>query len=75
MSRDALALLSVQYSYAQRGQQKKIHQRRRRGRRINIFGVWQPGVRFDYALMLGTLKAETYVKLMHWQAEQALIPF
>ena len=42
-----------------------------RGRRINIFGVWEPGVHFDYALMVGTLKAPTYVQLMEWQATKA----
>ena len=59
------------YGYAKRGQQKRIRQRKRRGRRINIFGVWQPKVQFDYALMLGTLKSKTFVRLMHWQAQQA----
>ncbi|HCF25827.1 MAG TPA: hypothetical protein DEV81_01085 [Cyanobacteria bacterium UBA11049] len=59
----------VEYSYAKRGHQKQIRQGRRRSRRINIFGVCQPGIRFSYALMLGTLKAKTdYVQLMNWQA-------
>lgn len=59
---------SAEYSYGRRGVQKSIRQRARRGRRINIFGVWEPGVQFDYALMIGTLKAPTYVQLMEWQA-------
>ena len=59
---------SAEYSYAQQGVQKSIRQHTRRGRRINIFGVWEPGVDFDYALMVGTLKAPTYVQLMEWQA-------
>lgn len=62
---------SVEYSYAQKGVQKSIRQRARRGRRINILGVWEPGVQFDYALMVGTLKAPTYVQLMDWQATKA----
>ena len=56
------------YSYGRRGEQKCIRQPRRRGRRVNIFGVWEPKVRFDYALMVGTLKTPTYVQLMDWQA-------
>lgn len=56
------------YSYGRRGEQKCIRQPRRRGRRVNIFGVWEPKVRFDYALMVGTLKTPTYVQLMNWQA-------
>lgn len=62
---------SVDYSYGKRGQQKKIFQRRRRGRRINIWGVQQPKISFDYALMLGTLKTPTQIKLMEWQADKA----
>lgn len=42
-----------------------------RGRRINIFGVWEPGLHFDYALMVGTITAPTYVQLMEWQATKA----
>lgn len=62
----------VDYSYGKRGQQRKIFQRRRRGRRINIWGVQQPKISFDYALMLGTLKTPTYLKLMEWQASTLL---
>ena len=62
---------STDYGYGQRGEQKQIKQGRRRGRRINIFGVWQPQVQFDYALMVGTLKSATFLKLMNWQADIA----
>lgn len=62
---------AVEYSYALRGEQKLIRQRIRRGRRLNIFGVWEPGTQFDYALMVGTLKAPTYVQLMEWLAGKA----
>lgn len=58
----------VDYSYSKRGVQKRIRQHKRRGRRINIFGIWQPKQRFDYALMVGTLKAPTFVRLLNWQA-------
>lgn len=59
------------YGYSRKGQQKRIVQRRRRGRRINILGIFTPKQRFDYALMVGTLKSQTFVKLMDWQAQQA----
>lgn len=42
----------------------RVGQHRRRGRRINILGVWQPHLQFDYALMLGTLKTATFLPLM-----------
>lgn len=54
-----------------RGQQKKVEQHKRRGRRINILGVWQPQQQFNYALMVGSLKTETFLKLMDWQAAKA----
>lgn len=59
---------SADYSYSKRGVQKRIRQPRRRGRRINIFGVWEPQRRFEYALLLGGLKAPTLVRLLDWQA-------
>lgn len=59
------------YSYGKRGEQKRIKGRKRRGRRINIFGVWQPQVQFDYALMVGALKTSSFLKLMDWQADLA----
>jgi putative transposase len=59
------------YGYSRRGEQKRIVQRRRRGRRINILGIFTPKQRFNYALMVGTLKSKTFIKLMDWQAQQA----
>jgi transposase len=59
------------YSYSKRGQQKRIRQKRRKGRRINILGVFQPKKQFDYALMMGTIKTPTFIKLMNWQADIA----
>ncbi|MFH7023942.1 MAG: hypothetical protein ACHBN1_00670 [Heteroscytonema crispum UTEX LB 1556] len=59
------------YSYGRIGAQKRIRQSRRRGRRINIFGIWEPKRSFDSALMLGTLKTSTYIELMDWQAQIA----
>jgi putative transposase len=38
---------------------------------MNILGIWQPQLRFDYALMLGSLKTATFLKLMDWQASIA----
>ena len=59
------------YAYSPRGQQKCVKQRKRRGRRINILGIWQPKMQFDYALMVGSLKTSTFLKLMDWQASIA----
>ena len=56
MNRVAIVLVPQITAKDEAGEQKSIRQPRRRGRRVNIFGVWEPKVRFDYALMLGTLQ-------------------
>ncbi len=62
---------SCDYAYSLRGQQKQVKQRKRRGRRINILGLWHPKEQFDDALMLGSLKSATFLKLLDWQAAKA----
>ena len=44
----------LSYGYGQIGQQKSIYQRTRKGRRVNIMGVWQEKERFEYTLKVGT---------------------
>ncbi|MBD3887158.1 transposase [Phormidium tenue FACHB-886] len=63
------------YGYVPKGQQKRVVGHRRRGRRINILGIWQPQQRFDYALMVGTLKSRPFLKRMDWQASKAQAQF
>jgi len=63
----AQQVMAMQHSW----EQKRIKQLRRRGRRVNIWGVWEPQASFEYALMLGSLSTETYLKLMEWQAQTA----
>ncbi|MEP0925245.1 transposase [Leptolyngbya sp. ST-U4] len=62
---------SCDYAYSLRGQQKQVKQRKRSGRRINILGIWYPKEQFDDALMLGSLKSATFLKLLDWQAAKA----
>jgi len=40
----------VSYSYSRIGEQKRLEQTERRGRRISILGLWQPDEGFEYAL-------------------------
>jgi len=61
----------VSYSYAPKGKQKVLEQTKRRGKRLNILGLYSIGVSFDYGLKLGSVKGDTYIKLLNWQAEQA----
>jgi putative transposase len=48
----------LSYGYGQIGLQKSIPQRKRKGRRINIMGVWEEKTRFEYALKVGTYKTQ-----------------
>lgn len=61
------------YTYALRGQQKRVKQPRKRGRRLSILGLWQPQVSFEYGLVVGSFKSERYLKLMDWQANKTKV--
>lgn len=61
----------VSYSYARTGQQKVLQQTKKRGKRLNILGLYSLGVSFDYGLKLGSFKGDSYLRLMNWQANQA----
>ena len=65
----------LSYGYGQIGQQKSIYQRARKGRRVNIMGVWQEKERFEYTLKVGTYKGKSYLRFMKWQAERAMKRF
>ncbi len=61
----------VSYTYFPRGQQKRLEQTRRRGRRLSILGLIQPLVSFVYGLVLGAFTSKTYLKMMDTQADLA----
>ncbi len=59
------------YSYGEKGKQKEIEQKERRGRRINLIGVWEPNQTMEYAMIAGSVKTKTYLCFMEKQAEKA----
>lgn len=61
----------VSYTYCPIGQQKVLQQTTRRGRRLSILGFYSQGISFEYGLKLGSFNRDSYLKLMHWQAEKA----
>lgn len=61
----------MSYSYARIGQQKVLQQTKKRGKRLNVLGLYSLGVSFDYGLKLGSFKSNSYLKLMNWQADKA----
>lgn len=61
----------VSYTYVRKGEQKEIKQTKRRGRRLNIIGIFEKNTSFEYGLVLGGIKTDIYLKIMDWQAEKA----
>lgn len=65
----------VSYSYIRIGQQKYLEQTARRGRRLSIIGLSQPGQAFDYALTVGSFNDQRYLKFMESIVDQAAKTF
>lgn len=59
------------YSYFFRGQQKRLEQTPRRGRRLSILGLLQPLVTFVYGLVIGSVTSSSYIKMLDEQARIA----
>lgn len=62
---------AVTYSWAKRGEQKRIEQSKKKGKRLSICGLLEVGKSFEYGLALKSFKSESYIKLMDWQASKA----
>jgi transposase len=62
---------SVSYSYIEIGKQKVIHQSKKRGKRLNILGIYEPGRSFSYALTIGSFKKESFIRILDKEAEEA----
>lgn len=63
--------LPVEYSYFFMGEQKRMEQTSRKGKRISILGLLQPLVSFVYGLVVGSFDSERYIMMMEEQAQQA----
>lgn len=61
----------VSYTWAKKGQQKIMEQTNKRGKRISICGLLEREKSFEYALVLGSIKKHSYIKIMNWEAEKA----
>jgi len=69
-----LSVSPVSYSYSRIGEQKRLEQTERRGRRISILGLWQPDEGFEYALACGSFNSSSYITVMDWVADKAAKP-
>lgn len=63
--------MPTEYSYFFKGEQKRLEQTRRKGRRISILGLFQPLLSFVYGLVVGSFDSPRYITMMDEQARQA----
>jgi len=63
--------MPAEYSYFFIGEQKRMEQTSRRGKRISILGLLQPLVSFVYGLVVGSFDSQRYITMMEEQARQA----
>lgn len=63
--------MPTEYSYFFKGEQKRLEQTSRRGRRISILGLFQPLISFIYGLVVGSFDGKRYITMMDEQARQA----
>ena len=61
----------VVYTWAKIGEQKRIEQSKKKGKRLNICGLLEPNKSFKYGLALKNFNSESFIKLINWQAEEA----
>ena len=59
------------YTYYQIGEQKRLEQTKRRGRRLSIVGLLQQGISFVYGLVIGGVDRKAYIKMMEREAQEA----
>ena len=59
------------YTYYQRGEQKRLEQTKRRGRRLSIIGFFQPLISFIYGLVIGGVNRKSYIQMMEQEALDA----
>lgn len=63
--------MPTEYSYFFKGEQKRLEQTGRKGRRISILGLFQPLLSFIYGLVVGSFDSQRYITMMDEQARQA----
>ena len=52
-------------------EKKKIIQSKKRGKRLNILGIYEGGKSFNYAAAIGSIKKENFVKILDKEASEA----
>ncbi|WP_293063576.1 MULTISPECIES: IS630 family transposase [unclassified Moorena] len=61
----------VSFSYIKVGKQKQIIQSKKREKRLNILGLYEPQKSFNYTLKLGSIKKDNLIKILEIEAQEA----
>ena len=59
------------YTYYKKGEQKRIQQTKKRGRRLSVVGLFEPLSSFVYGLVIGSVDRKAYIQMMEKEAEEA----
>jgi len=59
------------YSYGKVGRQKLVVQNQRRGRRINLMGLWENNKKLEYGMLGTNFNTERYIQFLDCQAKKA----
>jgi len=59
------------YTYYFKGEQKRLEQTKRRGRRLSIIGFLQPLISFIYGLVIGGVDRKSYIQMMEQEVLEA----
>jgi len=61
----------VVYTWGKIGEQKRIEQSKKKGKRLNICGLLELNKSFKYGLALKSFNSESFIKVIDWQAKEA----
>jgi len=53
------------------GEQKQIRQSKKRGKRLNILGIYSPGQNLNYALSIGSFIQDSFINILDKEAREA----
>ena len=59
------------YTYIKVGEQKQIRQSKKRGKRLNILGIYSPGQNLNYALSIGSFTQDNFINILDKEAREA----
>jgi putative transposase len=61
------------YTYIKVGEQKQIRQSKKRGKRLNILGIYSPAQNLNYALSIGSFTQENFINILDKEAREAAL--